>query len=429
MKLAAAKSPGSFTAAPNLEPLSRRADLDWLRLLALGALLLFHCALPFSSFEWYIKDPAQSRLIDVCALYLREFRLPLLFFVSGAGLALALNRLSVPGLYISRVGRLLIPLVFGLFTIIPFQAFFELRAAGTPATRFLQFWKIYMGSGFEPAGHIGLRHLWFLAYLLLLSVLLIPAIKWLQIISINGSLGRFASGIRPWHVLFLAPVPWVVSEVFFRRVSFDGSLTQNPAGFFQYGLFILAGAFVALSPQLSDLLVSIRRYALALGLLSFTGYALLFLHFKHMGLPKPDAQRVVGAFGAYNALMWVVFWLGTARQHLSSAPAWLRTANRLVFPCYVLHQPVIVAVAFYCVQWHLPIASKYAILVLFSGGITIAIALMVDRVPVLRKLLGIWHSPKEAPKHFNLPLPINQELVIPARRPNASPPAPQINRL
>ena len=65
--------------APN-----RRYDLDWLRVIAFGILMLFHTGMGFTSFPWHVKNYESSRLIDELVRFLHQWRMPLLFFISGA---------------------------------------------------------------------------------------------------------------------------------------------------------------------------------------------------------------------------------------------------------------------------------------------------------------------------------------------------------
>lgn len=375
---------------------SRRADLDWLRLLAVIVLLLFHSALPFTSFSWHMKDDDRSSVLDVVVLYLHEFRLPLLFFVSGAGLALAGGSRPSSRLAADRVKRLLIPLVFGMLVIIPPHAYFEYRARESGSPSFAEFVPLYYASGIEPPGYIGFKHLWFLAYLLVLSLLLLPLLIWLKRRSEDGSLKQWTARVMAWHFVVLLPLPWIVNEVALRGVSRDGTLIFDPAGMIQYGLFALLGAWAALSPSLSDTMARARWAALMLGVPAFLLAAGSFIYFKDRGLSRPEAHGLVGAFRAINTALWVVFWAGTARAYLSTAPGWLRGTNRFVYPAYILHQTLIVIVAFYVVQWSASIAVKYTVIVAVAGGATLAAILLADRVPVLRQCLGIWQPRHKA---------------------------------
>jgi hypothetical protein len=68
--------------------------IDWVRVLAFGLLILFHCAMPFVVFAWEIKNQQQSVVLSSVILWLHQWRLPLLFFIAGAGVNFSLARRS-----------------------------------------------------------------------------------------------------------------------------------------------------------------------------------------------------------------------------------------------------------------------------------------------------------------------------------------------
>ena len=64
--------------------------------------------------------------------------------------------------------------------------------------------------------------------------------------------------------------------------------------------------------------------------------------------------------------------------------------NSTVMPFYLLHQPVIVLIAFFAVQWDAGITAK--LLVVVFGSFLVALGLVeliIKRVNVLRRLLGM----------------------------------------
>jgi hypothetical protein len=61
-----------------------------------------------------------------------------------------------------------------------------------------------------------------------------------------------------------------------------------------------------------------------------------------------------------------------------------------VLPWYVLHQPVVVAVAYQVVRWDAPLPVKYLVLATASLVLTVAVYdLLVRRTPVTRFLFGM----------------------------------------
>jgi len=75
------------------------------------------------------------------------------------------------------------------------------------------------------------------------------------------------------------------------------------------------------------------------------------------------------------------------RPSAKRGPSYFATAS---LPLYVLHQPIVVAVAFVVVRWNLPALLKYVIIVVVSLVVLIAgYDLLVRRTRVTRLLFGM----------------------------------------
>ena len=72
----------------------RRHDLDWLRVMAFALLILFHTGMFFNHWGWHVKNNVLSRGIEYPMLFLSQWRMALLFMISGAGVYWALGRRS-----------------------------------------------------------------------------------------------------------------------------------------------------------------------------------------------------------------------------------------------------------------------------------------------------------------------------------------------
>ena len=106
-----------------MSAIDRRFDIDWLRVIAIGLLLLYHVAIGFQPWGIMIgfitNDKPWTGLWLPMAM-LNVWRIPLLFFVSGMGVYFALQQRSWKDLIAERSLRILIPFVFGIFVIAPF---------------------------------------------------------------------------------------------------------------------------------------------------------------------------------------------------------------------------------------------------------------------------------------------------------------------
>ena len=89
----------------------RRYDIDWLRVVAMLAIFIFHCARFFDTEGWHLKNAEQSPVVDVLRLGLIwTWVMELFFLLSGVGAWYALKSRTAGAYLAERVKRLLIPL-------------------------------------------------------------------------------------------------------------------------------------------------------------------------------------------------------------------------------------------------------------------------------------------------------------------------------
>ncbi len=158
---------------------------DYLRAIAMLLGIPLHACLAYGEIEyfWVLKDESHSHLIDQGLNFLRLFRMPLFFAISGFFTALTIDK----GLFLQkRTKRLLYPLlVFFLLIVVPLKLAWlamevpdQLYALDIP---FLI--EHFKESFFAPSSNTQFRHspnwghLWFLLYLFFLSLLTVPVRK------------------------------------------------------------------------------------------------------------------------------------------------------------------------------------------------------------------------------------------------------------
>jgi glucan biosynthesis protein C len=106
----------------NITNTDRRYDIDWLRTIALFLLMLYHTSIvfqPWANEVWFIRSEQSFESFWLLMEALNIWRIPLLFLVSGMGVAFAMRRRAWLQLVIERVMRIVLPLVFGMFAIVP----------------------------------------------------------------------------------------------------------------------------------------------------------------------------------------------------------------------------------------------------------------------------------------------------------------------
>src|ERR1700736_2784117 len=169
--------PSSLATMPQ-----RRADFILLRIALCVGLILFHALSIFSAEPIYhLKSALPSPAASVLAELLRIAILPLFFVLAGWSAAASVRTRSPGGFVRERTRRLLVPLCAGIIVFGPVIKYIELRHGRdigfhglwlVPPLQggFLEFVPRY----FTRSNLLTWSHLWFLAYLFLISILLLP---------------------------------------------------------------------------------------------------------------------------------------------------------------------------------------------------------------------------------------------------------------
>lgn len=370
----------------------RRTDLDWLRVIAVLIVLFFHTGMMFVPWSWHVKSTERSLVLEIVMAWLHVWRMPLLLFVSGAGSFLALRRRSPLAFLGERHRRLLIPLIFGCFVIVPPQIYMERIA------QYRSFWEFYPTVfelvPFPEGGSLSWHHLWFVLYLLVYSVALLPLLLWLRSPRADPFFDRLARiGERRFGTLaWLAPL--VGSQLLLAPGWPDEThaLVGDYAALARYGLYFLAGFLFARDPRLWEAVRRERHRNLA--------FAMLAIAAAFAIAPVPSHTTWFGWDALHGITALVVGWstllaiAGWAQVHLTRGGPLLRYATEAVYPFYILHQTVIVVLGFYVVRWRAGLWGNY--LLVCAGSFVVIIAIyhvLVRPFALTRLLFGLKPAP------------------------------------
>lgn len=391
----------------------RRPELDALRMLVVIGLVFFHSALVFDSEDdFYVKNAETSNVPTIVGGLGVVWAMPMLFLVAGFGAWHSLRRRGPAGFLVERLRRLGVPLLFALVTLLPVPQWLRRRAADPGYHEsYGHFWPRFFDVHLEPAKFpfvvqgedFETGHLWFVLLLLVFS--LVPA---LLVLRLPRGLGRRvleslaeAAQRRGAILLPTVPVALICALV---------GLEKNYAAWHRwaYLLFFLYGFVIAADERFRTAMRREAGWAAGLGLALYLAALPGFL-----AADDPFTDRTALAIGAralYGAAgwCWLVGILGLldrrgrrpARTDVARAPAAEGSPDRrtrvygylaaAVLPLYVLHQPIVVAVAYGVVGWDAPVAVKYVVVVAASLALTVAAYdLLVRRTRVTRFLFGM----------------------------------------
>jgi peptidoglycan/LPS O-acetylase OafA/YrhL len=383
----------------------RRFDLDWLRLLMIFGVFVFHGTRLFDTDDWIVKNGTTYLAVQVWLEFVNSWGMPMILIISGASAYLALDKYR-PGVFArGLVLRLFVPLAVGTFTHVAFQVYLERLHKGTFHGSFLDFYPHYFEGMYAFGGNfawMGL-HLWYLELLFLVSLLCLPAFAWAKGTSLGRRLLQAAGNalVNPASVLLLA-LPTV-----FLILNLDEATwgTQSMGGWSVviYPLFYLAGFVILSNGRLQEQLVGRRWVHLGAGMSLSAAH--LFVEFQ-TAIPSllAVAERLVYVLTCLAVWSWLLAILGFGMRHLNRDTPLRRYASEAALPFYILHQTVLLALAFFVVRWAIPDALKFG--VVLSGTFVTVMALYecgVRRSNLLRFLFGMKPRARRAAEMRRFP--------------------------
>jgi glucans biosynthesis protein C len=381
--------------AASQEP-TRRHDLDWLRFIAILILLFFHTGMLFNAWGWHIKNNETSVTFQYWMVWSHYFRMPLLLFISGAGTYLAMGKRSVRQFAAERFRRLFIPLVFGMFVIVPPQIYFEHISE---YTSYADFYPTVFNFVPYPEGSFSWHHLWFIMYLFLYSLLVIPYLRFLRSEASSPWKEKLALRMsNPLMMLLLPPTIMGISQFMLRPFFPDEThaLIDDWAFFVLYGLFFVFG-MTAYSSRILWERIGNCRNVLAMGMFaSLVPFYTCYLHFRdliELPMESETVELIFAVTSVYTGWCTVITIISFGQHYLNRPHRWLSMFNEGLYPFYILHQTVIIWIGYYVCKFPWSISAKYWSVALLTLLSCVAIYLLVIRpFRITRLLFGMKTS-------------------------------------
>ena len=375
--------------------------LDWLRLIAIVGVWAYHSARPFMVQEWLINSTQTSLAITALFLvFLGSMGMPLFFMMAGIGCLFALRRRTGWQFATERTKRLFVPLVVGSILLSPVQFYLEWVHKGWYEGSFLQFIPVLVQDRlqiltttfgpriFESLG----SHLWFLGYLFTFSLVALPLFLWLKTergrraIAWLGKLGERRGGL----LVFILPAAAVRMSL---QPFFPGY--TDWADYAYMLVFFVCGYVLYADERLVRAIRRDWRLALSFGVLSTLTILVGLAAGGQQWVNDPRLPGFYLGWGlvAVNGWCLTLFALWLGMRILDFRNRWLDRGQELIVPFYVFHQPPIVVVAFFAVEWQVGLAVQWAAIIAGSLAVTLALCeLVARRIRPARVLFGMKAS-------------------------------------
>ncbi len=365
--------------------MERRHDIDALRALAFGLLILYHVAMFYvAEWGWHVKSEYQAQWLQLPMLLVNQWRMPLIFMISGLAINFIWGKYSIGQFALRRFVRLFVPLIFAMATIIAPQCYFEALGKGIIEPGFFQFMKDYWTFQDFPGQAWGgeneitwtWNHLWFLPYLFFYTVLLIPIALLLE-----GPAQRARVWVQSMRGTWLVLVPVVPLMLYgllvYPRLPYiSHALLDDWYAHAMYGTFFLYGFLIGRDEGLWAEFARLRKVTLTLAVVLFVAFVVL-----------EDAPLPVIYL---NRWLWLLTVFGWGHRLLNRRMTWLPYATEAVYPWYILHQTIIVVAGVHLSRLSLgPVIEPLLLLGATIAGCFVLHEFLIRRTRVLRPLFGL----------------------------------------
>ncbi|MCU0916045.1 MAG: acyltransferase family protein [Planctomycetes bacterium] len=380
--------------------LTRRYDVDWLRVLGMMVVFLFHCARFFDTDPWHIKSPRTSAAVSLVTLTVTiQWMMPLFFLLSGLGAYHALCRENWSRYLVLRVKRLLVPLLFGIFVFIaPWQVYLERVSHNDYSGSFWSWYPHYFDGWFGFGGNFAWMgvHLWYLEALFVFSLLTLPLFLFLQSHVGARLVAALSRLLTTRGAIFLLAVPIAVMELLANSPGLEGTpLSRRDFGgwsLLPYLAIFIVGFLLAGGQEMARTVERYRFAGLAVGLLTFI---VAFVAIELWGLG--DRGIVISILRGLFCWALLIAICGFGSRHLRFSNGFLKYANEAVLPFYILHQTIILTVGFHVLRLDISLWLEY---LLIAAGSFVAIMalyeLLIRRIGILRFFFGL--KPRRRPQ-------------------------------
>jgi peptidoglycan/LPS O-acetylase OafA/YrhL len=381
--------------------------LDWLRVIAVAGVFISHTADIFDTLYWHTRQNDQGVSWNGLATFGAEWGMSLVFLLAGASAWFALQSRSGRQFVSERFKRLLIPFIVAFIVLSPFQAYIMSYFIASGYSHYQGdlfqfvtyfFAHIHIGGDLKFLTIYG-YHLWFLAFLYIISMMALPLLMYLKqargsrIIRTLVTLSKIPAG------LFIFVPPIALTRILL-WAPYPGY--QGWADFYTWFILFVFGFILFANDTFQTIIRKQGKIFVAVSVVCIV--SLIIANFAG-GLSKLEqASSYSAGYMFYQLLLSITLWsititaLYLAMRLLNFSNKVLQYANQAILPFYILHEPVIIIIAFFVLAWDIPTGIKFVFVTTASLLVTLAIfELLIRRIKPIRWIFGIKNTQSPTP--------------------------------
>jgi len=366
-----------------------RYDLDWIRVYSIFIMFVFHTAMIFVHWSFHIKNNDHSFVLSILNVFIGIWHMPMMFFVAGASAWFSLMFRENHEFITERFFRLIVPLIFGILVFIPPQLYFERLHEGTWDQGFWDFYPMFF-QGIYPSGNLSWHHLWFLPYLFVISLMALPLAKIIDSRRTSPWICQLAILANRPGGIFLYGLPLALSEAILRPFFPQGikDIVNDWANISFYLICFVYGYLMISDIRFGTAINRHRRIAMILG--TILTIVIWYYSIARTHLVSYSYTMFFHFLCGLNIWCWMIFLLAYAKESLSFTNPFLEYFNKAVLPLFVIHQTVIIGLAYYVVSMDLTLFKKFWTILLGAFIIVVFLyEIIIKRLSIFHFLLGI----------------------------------------
>lgn len=347
----------------------RKHYIDNLRNLTILLLFPVHTFMIWNDFgsRFYIWQ-GENKILSTLIVLVNPWFMPILFALAGMSARYALEKRTNKEFMIQRVNKLLIPFISGLVFLVPFQTLYARKFFNNYDGSLPDNWRYFFTHCTDFSGYDGAftpGHLWFILFLFLISMITLFLFRLMPYETIAVSVEKMPA----FGVLLLFIPIWLM----YNCGNFGGfSLGKS------FALY-LAGYYMLSNDLIFEKLEKNIKWLATLCVIGTIASVAMYYKFSFYG------DLWVNFIGWISILVILV----EGKRFLNKKTGFTEYFNRASYPIYILHQSVLVALAYYIVRISDVLLVQVFCICIGSFLLTVLAYHIIKLLPVVRKMIGI----------------------------------------
>lgn len=350
----------------------RKYYIDNLRIFCILLLFPYHTAMIFNAWgeQFYIHGNSLSCLtLPMSLIY--PWWMNLLFTIAGISAAYSLKKRSLREFAKERFKKLLIPFLTGILLIIPVQSYIADVFHNNYSGGYFEHYKTFFIRFTDLTGYDGgftPGHMWFMLYLFIISMLMLPIISFFN----RRKLKISGTKIKLIHILPLFLVILLITPI----LEISGKSVGEAFACFLLGFFLIS------IDEIQDLLEKNCLLISSLFVMILCVHSLLIINGMQSGILWDIEYRIFVWFG-------ILAFLSLGKRFLNKTNKLLKYLSQAAFPLYFFHQSILVIIGYFILKLNVNVLIQFLLIMTLSFIGSILCYEIFRRFKVTRFLFGI----------------------------------------